>query len=152
MTPKALRQIWGQLGGLAALLMWACAGSAYAQSSLRPFPITGYDLQESCVAAESTASQSAEGILINSVLAAQCWSQLDGFMSGVRLQNLRVREAGFTAPVGAACVPDTLDMIELRRIVVEFIRLHPSTRTQRAGVVLARAFETAYPCAAARAR
>lgn len=140
------------LCGVAAFLISACLCPAYAQSSLRPFPITGFDLQESCLAADPPADQTVEEVMINSILAAQCWSQLDGFMSGVRLQNFRAREAGLASPVGAACVPDTLDVVELRQVVLEYIRTNPAARTQRTGIVLARAFETTFPCSIRQTR
>lgn len=130
----------------AAVIVSAPWASASAQSSPRPFPITGYDLREACLAAEAPPSDDPVVIATNAILAAQCWSQLDAFFSGVRFQNIRAREAGLQRPVGAACVPDTLDMVALRQVLLDYIENNPASRTQRAGIVLALAFEGAFPC------
>jgi hypothetical protein len=133
---------------LLAALVLICAPCtpANAQSGPRPFPITGYDLREACLAAEAPSSNDLATITSNAILAAQCWSQLDAFFSGVRFQNIRAREAGLQRPVGAACVPDSLDMIALRQVLLDYIDAHPAARLQRAGIVIALAFESTFPC------
>lgn len=131
---------------LACALFCAPWATASAQSAPRPFPITGYDLREACLAAEAPPSSDPVTIASNAILAAQCWSQLDAFFSGVRFQNIRSQEAGLERPVGAACVPDSLDMIELRQVLLDYIDAHPAARLQRAGVVIALAFESTFPC------
>ncbi|WP_414731493.1 Rap1a/Tai family immunity protein [Vitreimonas sp.] len=127
-------------------ILFAIAEPVAAQSLPRPFPISGYDLQEACVAVEAPPSDDPLTIATNAILAAQCWSQIDGFFSGVRLQTLRAREEGLRAPFGASCVPDNLDMPALREVLLQYIERTPSARTQRAGIALALAFETTFPC------
>jgi len=131
----------------AVIVFVSFASQAFAQSP-RPVPISGYDLLEACRAVEAVEAQDVDVVqhVSNLILAAQCWSQIDGFFSGVRLQNLRTREAGLARPVGAACVPDTLDLPDLREALLSYIQRNPAARTQRAGVVLSLAFENAYPC------
>ena len=127
-------------------ILFTTAEPVAAQSLPRPFPISGYDLQEACVAVEYAPSDDPVTIATNAILAAQCWSQIDGFFSGVRLQTFRAREAGLLEPVGASCVPDTLDMPALREALLDYFARNPAARTQRAGIALALAYETTFPC------
>jgi hypothetical protein len=92
-------------------------------------------------AAQAQRISKVDGNRLLSICTATAPAECDAYLAGVA----DAIEAGGRAKA-AACIPKAVTGVQLRDVVVKYIRGNPQTRELKGGLLTFKAYTAAFPC------